>query len=184
MRNAIPISLLILSAFLPYGGLRAQEEFVLPEDKKPVELQPGERNPFARRGPATETTFVEEDTESEESKLRAILEAMKVSGFTRSDNGNSVLLGYLRLEPGMLLPPLRENQTEQLRVVSIDEQQVELLFVDPPERQLNRTIRLRFDPRPRVRYMLGTQIPQPATEPGFQGLFPQPQPRDDAEQRQ
>jgi hypothetical protein len=75
-----------------------------------------------------------------------------------------VLLSEIRIEPGTIPPPVLENQTEQLRVVFTANNQIELLFIDSPERQLNRTIRLSYDPQPRVRFFLSTQMPEVAPE--------------------
>jgi len=63
------------------ASLCAHENYLLPEDKPPIVIDPSERTPFAFRGSVLETKFVEEDAESEECKLRARREKMKVTGF-------------------------------------------------------------------------------------------------------
>lgn len=161
----LSVSCLFLACLSNAPGLR-------PEEKEPIPIEEGERNPFARRGPATGTTVVE-DTESEESRLRSLLEKMKVAGYTEGDDGASVLLGNYRMKPTQILPPLLANQTEKLQVVSVNPKRVELVFLESDGRPPSRSITLRYNLRPQVRFLLGTQVPEsPPNASELAGKFP------------
>jgi len=166
------LRILFLSGFyILFAGL-ASAPALLPEEKEPIPIEEGERNPFARRGPATATTVVE-DTESEESRLRALLGKMKVTGFMEGDNGASVLLGNYRMIPKQILPPLLANQTEKLQVVSVTPKRVHLVFLESDDRPPTRTITLRYSLRPQVRFLLGSQVPDsPPNAPELAGKIP------------
>lgn len=144
---------------------------LLPEDKVPEQVQDAERNPFARRGPATATTVVE-DRESEESRIRRAFERMNVSGTSTGEGQEGVLIGILRLREGMDVPAVIPNQTERLRVESVSNERVELVFLENEGVEQNRKITLRFSLKPQIRYLLGSQIPPVPEISPLEGRFP------------
>ena len=88
---------------------------VLPSQKKQqlmvFILDDKDRNPFVIA--KEENKIVEGvSSHSEETKIRSILESLKVNGISRGDNGNKVQLGGLILKPGRLLPRIIEGQSD------------------------------------------------------------------------
>lgn len=144
---------------------------LLPDDKVPEQVQESERNPFARRGPATQTTVVE-DRESEESRIRRVFERMAVSGFSDGEGQQGALVGILRLRQGGTVPAVLPNQTEKLRVDSITNEKVELVFLENEGVEENRKITLRYSLKPQVRYLLGSQVPPVPEISPLEGRFP------------
>jgi hypothetical protein len=126
----------------------------LPGEKIPEPLRPKERNPFTRR--ETKPTEVITVRESEESKLRAILGAMTVTGVVRGGPSDKVLLGSLILKAGGDVPRLLEGQTEHLIVAAVTAKQVEIQFVETESRAEPRRILIPIDLRPRVTVRLPT----------------------------
>ena len=142
---------------------------MLPEQKVGIEVPAEERNPFAKRGPGTATTIIQ-DTESEESRLRGILESMPISGFADGPGERRVLLGPFPLTVGRQLPPVIEKQTEALVVRAIEAGRVELAFVERDNRPETRFVVLRFNLNPEVRFQLGTQAVRPQENTAAAGL--------------
>ena len=104
---------------------------ILPADKRAVDVAPAERNPFAKKEePKVEVEVVEEDSASEESQIRAVLDRLQVVGRTRGLTGWKVMFGDMILENGTTLPPVVPGQTQTLRVVSIFEQLMEIEWVE------------------------------------------------------
>jgi hypothetical protein len=144
---------------------------LLPQTKIPVLLSEGERNPFAvKAAPAAQV--VAADQESEESRLRGLLANLQVSGYAEGEGGTTVLLGPYLLRPGELVPSLLRRQTEQIRVAAIRPGQIELLFLEPNDRPPTRRLTLNFSTEPKVRYLLGTQVPPVPRTQTLQGVFP------------
>jgi hypothetical protein len=163
---------LFLALLLPLrGGMAAPSGGVLsigqlPGQKIPESLHPKERNPFTRR--EIKTAEVATDRESEESKLRAILGAMVVTGVVRGGASDKVLLGSLILEPGRDVPRLLEGQTEHLVVTAITGKEVEIQFVETEARTEPRRILIPIDLRPRVTVRLPI-LPDIPARPVSQG---------------
>lgn len=141
---ALSLSLAALEA-APKGKYSRIGE--LPGEKAPEVLQPRERNPFARREAKTDAPAVEQ--ESEESKLRALIATMNVTGVVRGGDAPTVLLEDLILKPGHPIPALLEDQTEKLAVGRITEAQVEILFVEAEPTAEPRKIFIPIDLKPR-----------------------------------
>jgi hypothetical protein len=160
------------------SSLLADAIQLLPQTKIPVLLQEGERNPFAvKAAPAAQV--VPTDQESEESRLRGLLANMQVSGFAQGENGSTVLLGPFLLRPGELVPPLLRRQTEQVQVAAIRPGLIELIFLEPNDRPATRRLTLNFSTEPKVRYLLGTQVPPAPRTQTLQGVFPSTVPSSD-----
>lgn len=128
-----------------------------PQDKRPLLLKESERNPYARRNP-DENPETQEENSPEELRIRQRLSGLRVTGRSRSDVGLRVLLGDIILEEGRDLPQLIPNQSEALRVVSIDEDSVVLGWVDPETREFTgKTMQVAYDLSPSVGYALHGQ---------------------------
>jgi hypothetical protein len=172
MRALLPLTLALGATALAAdpGPLQIGE---LPGQKKPAILETRERNPFMRR--EAKVTAESAEKESEESRLREIFKQLPVTGVIRGGGEVKVLLSTLILEQGEPLPPLIEDQTEQLVVGPIDDRKVEIHFVEADESAEPRKILIPIDLRPRV-----------AVRPP--GIAPVPQPsgsdRSEAPQRQ
>ncbi|MEO6847876.1 MAG: hypothetical protein ABI443_09915 [Chthoniobacterales bacterium] len=116
--------------------------------QKPAQTLSKERNPFVRR--ETKVAATTNNQETEERQLRALLGRMSVTGFIRGQDSTKVLLQNLILKKGGTLPPLIENQTEQLIVAKITENQVEIDFVQTDEDASPRKILIPINLQPQV----------------------------------
>lgn len=179
MRASFSIALLgtlLLTGALP--SLRGDALELLPETKVPLIVPEGERNPFAVKA-APVAQVVPTDQESEESRLRGLLSALKVTGFSDGAGGASVLLGPYLLRPGELVPPLMRHQTERIQVAAITRGRIELVFLEPQDRPPSRRLTIQFSTEPKVRFLLGTQIPPRPRTQALEGIFPSTAPSPD-----
>lgn len=180
----LPCAVLALAlAFVERGSGQVG---VLPDDKEAVDLQEGERNPFARRGPRVPTVVIE-DADTEENRIRDVLRGMHVSGTTEWGGPRRVLLGSYILEVGKHVPDVIENQSETLRVKEITAEKVELVFEEKDNIPETRTVDLRFRLTPTIRYVLGSrrggEAPAPAgLDTGFGGVFGAKPPAEDEDE--
>ncbi|MFZ4777214.1 MAG: hypothetical protein ACOYM3_17745 [Terrimicrobiaceae bacterium] len=101
-----------------------------PEGRQKVELRPSERNPFTQQVSVEAPVAETKEGTTEESRLRSILRAIKISGISGKPGHKQVLLGSLIIKPGDTLPKLLSNQFEDLRVVSVDDASIILAFVE------------------------------------------------------
>ncbi|MEI6071675.1 MAG: hypothetical protein WCS31_07770 [Verrucomicrobiae bacterium] len=132
---------------------------LLPEGREPVALRPGERNPFTQKAVQYEAVSGAPEPVSEESRLRRILSAVKISGLSGGNGKFQVLLGSLIIKPGDTLPPLIGNQTERLRVTTVDTTSLTLSFIEKDPAANARQIVLRFNTRPEIsRFMYGEAV--------------------------
>lgn len=158
--------LLIPCATLLWGGLlRAQEEpaagegdpeqrvdydLILPEEKTPEMVKPEENNPFE-----SSNFDMEVKGDTEENTVRDILLRLPVNGTTTVGDRMRVLLGSMRLEAGMLVPPMIPDQQVQLRVRDITPTAIELVWVEKrPSGLPEKPLVIQIDAKPRVRYQL------------------------------
>ena len=128
-----------------------------PTEKRSLTLKPSERNPYANR---TEQSNLneEEEQDSEEVAIRAKLGALQVTGSSRSTSGLILLLGDIMIQRGKVLPQLILNQTQELKVVGIDEEKIVLGWMDVETGELTgKTMQLPYDLRPNVNYVLKGQ---------------------------
>ena len=141
--------LFIACAVLAPATLRAAESVdeavaalgILPKDREGKHIQASEVNPFKTKVKETPKFSVQEDTETQESKIRAIIKAMPVNGYRRSKDGQLMALASeLILRVGQELPPLLQDQTEKLTVSKITPKYVELTFLENKDSTQPRTI--------------------------------------------
>lgn len=124
-----------------------------PEKRDPETVAAGERNPFGFVAPAA-TVAATAEAESEENKLRRILAGMRVSGNSSGSGVNSALLGPILVREGETVPRLFADQAEILRVQSITDREVVIVFVDKEQGKEPRTINLPVDLSARVKSLM------------------------------
>lgn len=178
--SLIPLALLVLSASSLNGQTDADADgesrerirylLILPEEKTPEVVKPNEPNPFNKGDLGA---IKQEDTTSDENKVKDALMSLRASGVVYADDGSvrAVMLGQLKLERGMIVPPVLPDQDVQLRVNSLSESTIELVWIEkkknlalPP-----RPVILPIDLRPTVRYYLPsatTAAPPPPPKAG------------------
>ena len=130
---------------------------VLPSQKKQqlmvFILDDKDRNPFVIA--KEENKIVEGvSSHSEETKIRSILESLKVNGISRGDNGYKVQLGGLILKPGRLLPRIIEGQSDDLMVKNISPTNIEITWVGDEEADKPRAMLIPVDLDPKVGVVL------------------------------
>lgn len=137
-----------------------------PEQKRPLELKENERNPYAKRSAEEEATG-EDGVNEEEQQIRARLSSLSVSGRSQGPNGLRILLGDIILEQGRLLPQLLEEQSENLKVIEINEDTVILGWLDIESGEpTGKTMQVAYDLTPMVTYALHGQEAPVADEEG------------------
>ncbi|MCB1210164.1 MAG: hypothetical protein KDK97_12590 [Verrucomicrobiales bacterium] len=136
---------------------------ILPAEKAPESVQVDARNPFQ----AAEDTAQKEVTNTEQNTVRDMLLALPVVGVSPGPNGIRVLLGDIRLEEGMEVPPMVPNQTVRLRVNSITQEGIELLWVERKQTGLPPVpLHIPIDIGPRVAHMLPGRFAGDPKNPG------------------
>lgn len=103
---------------------------LMPDERVTIELRPNERNPFTQTTVQDRVGATPDDSASEEARLRRILRAVKIAGVSGSRGEFRALLGSIIVRPGDTLPPIIDNQSEVLRVVTVDEAMLTLAFVE------------------------------------------------------
>ncbi len=126
---------------------------LLPEDKMPVQVAESERNPFGKR--VAKVAAAPAVTESEETKIRSVIENLPLGGMTRGYGVVKVLLGSYMVAEGQTLPDVIPNQTEKVKVLSVTADRVDLGFVDKDGTAETRKIGLLINLSPSVRFKLG-----------------------------
>lgn len=130
---------------------------IRPDQKGPLVLKENERNPYAKRSAEEEATD-ENGVNQEEEQIRARLISLTVSGRSQGPNGLRVLLGDIILEQGRLLPQLLEEQSENLKVLEINENTVILGWLDIESNEpTGKTMQVAYDLTPVVTYALHGQ---------------------------
>jgi len=151
MRISLAYLLIMPAIIALHQDLAAQGSSVgvLPSSRVQLLLDPSDRNPYAKQEvPKIEVKEELTDVESEESRITAVLETLRVVGRTRSETGWKVLLGDLILEADRELPPLVDGQTRVLRVVDIFDAMIEIEWVttEPTETPKRTFIPVRLTP--------------------------------------
>lgn len=154
MKIAFPSAVCVLVSSLSALAAPVGSVGMLPGEKVAIKVEEAERNPFGLRVVQT-TEAPKEDTGSEETEIRTVVESLTVKGVTKSGGRVQVLLGSFALEEGKLMPELIPDQTEKLRVLTLTEEKAELGFVEKNGSVGGRTIVLRLDFTPSVRYKVG-----------------------------
>ena len=105
---------------------RVQYQLVLPDEKTPERVKPEENNPFES---AFEANARNAPGDTEENRVRDVLAGLPVVGASlRPDGKMKVMLGDLMLEPGIIVPPVFQDQQVQLNVRNITPQFIELAW--------------------------------------------------------
>lgn len=143
---------------------KVEYALILPEEKTPELVKVEDRNPFQ----AGEDSKLQEVTNSEQNLVRERMLALPVVGVSPGPKGIRVLLGDIRLEEGLEVPPIIPNQTVRLRVSTITEHGVELLWVDRKQTGLPPVpLHIPIDTSPRIKMILkGQPTGLPSNGPG------------------
>lgn len=144
-------------------GLEVSYALIFPDEKAPETVKPEEENPFV-----AVTDLDEEDvSNSEENKIKELILAMKVVGASLRPQGYRVQLGDMILEAGMVVPSFMPDQSVQLRVNTITEDQIEFVWMEKTKTGLPpRTLVMPIRMKPSVRYAMPGQS---GREPGTGG---------------
>ncbi|MEE2809026.1 MAG: hypothetical protein VYB73_06905 [Verrucomicrobiota bacterium] len=134
---------------------------VLPKEKgdslKQYLLVSKERNPFAIRA-NKEQIISGSDSQTEESKIRSVLEKLHVSGVSKGLNGYKVQLGGVILAEGRKMPRVIHEQTDDLIVTKITPSMVEITWAGDEEADEPRKLTIAVDLEPKV----GIVLPGPS----------------------
>jgi hypothetical protein len=138
-------------------SLEVSYALILPDEKSPELVKPEEANPFV-----AVTEGEEEDvSSSEENKVKELILAMKVVGASLRPQGYRVQLGDMILQAGMVVPQFMPDQSVQLRVNSITENQIEFVWMEKKSTGLPpRTLLMPIRIKPSVRYAMPGQSVQ------------------------
>ena len=135
----------------PDQEAQIQYQLILPEEKTPESVKPNEPNPFNK-----EARLEDDQSSSEENSVREVLMSLPVNGISVDPRGGKrVMLGPMRLERGMLVPDVFAQQGVHLRVNSVSDTALELVWVEKKNTGLPpRTLIIPFNVRPRVKTLL------------------------------
>ena len=139
---------------------------VLPEQKKKRLMNfiigDKDRNPFVV--PKKEAAVVQGvNSHSEETKIRTILESLKVNGISKGKDGYKVQLGGIILSQGRVLPRIMDGQSDDLIVKEISSKKIEIVWAGDEEADKPRVMSISFDLEPRVGVVLPVD-PKPKSE--------------------
>lgn len=164
---------------------KVQYMLILPEEKTPEMVKPEEHNPFESASDGSK----KDDSNSEENQVRDLLLRMRVGGAASGMHGMRVMLGGMRLEQGMEVPPVIPDQQVKLRVKSITTAAIELVWVETKPTGLPpKVLVIPMDGSPTVRYRMpaGGQSAEPVPSssngmgmlrrPDVSAFNPSPQP--------
>lgn len=130
---------------------RVKYTLILPEEKSPELVKPDENNPFE----TVSEHGLNNDGDTEENRVRDLLLAMPVGGAAQGPDGIRVMLGGMRLQPGIDVPPVLPEQQVQLRVHSISQDAIELVWVEKrPTGLPPKMLVIPMDGSPTVRYRM------------------------------
>lgn len=164
--------LLISSLFAGATALMGAPSDVglLPQDKESVVVETSELNPFGirtKQAPGEAVIVVE----SEETRVRAAIDRLSVGGLTRSYGVTKVLLGSHMVMAGETLPEVIPRQTEKVKVVAVNDHEIELGFVEKDGNVGERKILLGVDLKPVVRYRIHGNPPAASEEAALDGVY-------------
>ncbi|MDE0571518.1 MAG: hypothetical protein OSB44_12600 [Verrucomicrobiales bacterium] len=142
------------------GISKSAESFgVLPKKKKEAIkgylLVSKERNPFAIRA-KEEQIISGADSQTEEAKIRSVLEKLHVSGVAKGIHGYKVQLGGVILVEGKKIPKLINEQTDDLIVTKITPSMIEITWAGDEEADEPRQLTIAVDLEPKVGIVLPT----------------------------
>jgi hypothetical protein len=145
------------------GAERVQYALILPDEKTPELVKPEENNPFETAADGA----VDDEGDTEENQVRDMLLRMPVGGAVSGLRGVRVMLGGMRLEVGMNVPPVIPDQQVTLRVKSITPAAIELVWVEKKPTGLPpKLLVIPVDGSPSVRYRMPTS---PGADPAAGG---------------
>ena len=124
-----------------------------PDKRDPETVAADERNPFGFVAPAVSIQAPTE-AENEEAKLRRVLAGMRVTGNSSGSGPSSALLGPILVREGEVLPRLFADQAEVLRIQSITDREVVIVFVEKDQSKQPRTLNLPVDLSARVKSLM------------------------------
>ncbi|MCB1203172.1 MAG: hypothetical protein KDN18_02850 [Verrucomicrobiae bacterium] len=137
-----------------------------PGEKRPYALKADERNPYAKRSEQEEVS-AEKNGNAEELRIREKLSRLRVTGRSQGGNGLRVLLGDIILEQGAILPPLLEDQSENLQVIELSDDTVVLGWLDIETNELTgKSMQVAYDLSPSIVYALHGQESDPSSPDG------------------
>jgi hypothetical protein len=135
--------------------IKIDYELIFPDEKAPLNVKPEEENPFVAMA---DLNAKPDAGNSEENVVKERLLAMQVVGASPRAKGYRVQLGDMILEAGMVVPPFLPDQSVQLRVNGITEQEIEFVWLEKQRTGLPpRTLLMPIKIRPVVRYALPGQ---------------------------
>ena len=130
---------------------RVQYALIIPDEKTPELVKPEENNPFE----AVLEGQVDNEGDTEENQVRDLMLRMSVGGAVSGPRGMRVMLGGMRLETGMDVPPIIPDQQVVLRVKSISTSAIELVWVEKKPTGLPpKLLVIPMDGSPTVRYRM------------------------------
>lgn len=144
-------------------GGRVEYQLILPEEKIPESIKPTENNPFSKSAGKEE-----DESSSEENAVRDLLLQLHISGVSNDASGNRrLMLGPMKLERGMVVPPVLPDQAVHLRVNAISEEALELVWIEKKNTGLPpRPLIIPFNVKPTIRTRLaGFANQQPGSAP-------------------
>ena len=137
------------------NNLKVEYTLIFPNEKAPETVKPEEENPFVALADLSDK---EDVGNSEENKVKEMILAMQVVGASPRPQGYRVQLGDMILEAGMIVPPFIPDQSVQLRVNSITEDQIEFVWLEKQRTGLPpRTLLMPIRMKPVVRYAMPGQ---------------------------
>ena len=147
-------------------------QLILPEEKTPEVVKPNEPNPFNK---GEGGLLKAEDSSSEENKVKEVMLSMRSSGVVidaADGNVRSVMLGPMKLERNMLVPPVLSDQQVQLRVNSLSDSAIELFWVEKKKNTAlpPRPVIIPINIKPAVRYHLPTAGVAEGAKPNAKNL--------------
>ena len=116
---------------------------ITPKQKKAITVDADELNPFAIVNDENVLKETYEDISAQEQKIRGVFNSLGVSGVTKSGVGYKVLIGDMILREGQTVPSVIPDQTEQLEVLSISEEEMVLGWIE--ERETGKNSRRKAD---------------------------------------
>lgn len=133
------------------GADRVEYQLILPDEKTPESIKPNEVNPFSKNAQTGE-----DESSSEENAVRDALMTLPITGVSTDAQGNRrLMLGPIKLERGMIVPPILPDQAVNLRVNAITEQAIELVWIEKKNTGLPpRALIIPFNVKPTIRHRL------------------------------
>lgn len=144
---------------------RVRYTLILPDEKTPELVKPEENNPFETMIDASAAR----EGSTEENQVRDLLLAMPVGGASSGSAGIRVMLGGMRLQAGMDVPPVIPDQQVLLRVKAITNNAIELVWVEKKPTGLPpKMLVIPMDASPKVRYRMPAGM---GAQPGTGGTM-------------